>query len=167
MMAVLVTLMGASLASCSKANEYEDTNTNNPSWLNSYSSKQEISHPDALTGTLWERTSGIKTNAFGEDVQGFVESLNFVKADSVIVKMSQGATEGTWVDESNTEAIPMYEYTYSDKTGRFEILKVVKDDKGNKSNSKILIGVAVKGQQEGITVVHYGDTPNQTYLTKQ
>ena len=61
----------------------------------------------------------------------------------------------------------MYEYTYSAQTGKFEILRVVKDDKGNKTNSKILIGVAVNGKEEGITVVHYGDTPCQTYLTKE
>jgi hypothetical protein len=166
-MVALAFLMGASLTSCSDANEYEDTDTDNPSWVSNYSKSQEISHPDALTATKWVRASGTKKNAYGEEVQGFVESLDFVKADSVIVKMSQGTTEGVWVDESNTEETPMYEYTYSAQTGKFEILRVVKDDKGNKTNSKILIGVAVNGKEEGITVVHYGDTPCQTYLTKE
>ena len=164
---VVTSLLGLGMVSCSKDNEYEDTNTDNPSWVDNYSNSQEVSHHDALTGTKWVRASGVKKNAYGEEVQGFVESLDFVKADSVIVKMSQGTTEGTWVDESNTEATPMYEYTYSAQTGRFEILRVVKDDKGNKTNSKIMIGVAVKGKTEGITIVHYGDTPNQTYLVKE
>lgn len=154
--AALALFMGTSITSCTDANEYEDTNTNNPAW--------DGSHPQELTGTKWVRGTGIKMNAYGQEVQGFVESLDFVKEDSVIVKMSQGATQGTWLDESNTEETPMYEYTYSDKTGNIAIKKMKKDDKGNLTKTNIIIGVAVAGS---ITVVHYGDTPVQTYLVKQ
>ena len=83
---VVTSLLGLGMVSCSKANEYEDTNTDNPSWVDNYSNSQEVSHHDALTGTKWVRASGVKKNAYGEEVQGFVESLDFVKADSVIVK---------------------------------------------------------------------------------
>jgi hypothetical protein len=93
--------------------------------------------------------------------------LNFAKADSVAVKMSQGVTEGTWVDESNTSALPYYEYTYSKNTGKLEILKRVVDDKGKVSKTAIFTGVAVSGTSEVITLSHFGDTPVQTYLVKQ
>lgn len=155
--------MGLTIASCSDANEYEDADTNNPSWSNS----ETIAHPASLTGTKWVRATGFKKNAYGEEVQGFVESLDFVKEDSVIVVMSQGATEGTWLDESNNENTPKYEYTYADKTGSIAIKKMKKDDKGNLTKQDILVGVAVSGTQEGITMLHYGDTPLQTYLVKQ
>ena len=100
-------------------------------------------------------------------MQGFVESLNFVSADSVSVKMSQGVTEGTWTDESNTEKTPLYEYKYSNVTGTVEILKRVVNDKGAVTKSTIFTGVAVEGKQTMLTIVHYGDTPVQTYLVKQ
>ena len=161
-MAALTT--GLAIASCDDANEYEDTNTNNPSWVNGYNDSLQIAHPQTLDGTNWVRGTGLKKNAYGEEIQGFVERLNFVSSDSVKVTMSQGATEGTWTDESNTEALPLYEYTYSDKTGNIAIKKMKKDDKGNLTKTNIIIGVAVAGS---ITVVHYGDTPVQTYLVKQ
>ena len=154
--AALALFIGISITSCADANEYADTDTNNPAWAGS--------HPQELTGTKWVRGTGIKLNAYGQEVQGFIESLDFVKEDSVIVKMSQGTTQGTWLDESNTEEVPMYEYTYSDKTGNIAIKKMKKDDKGNLTKTNIIIGVAVAGS---ITVVHYGDTPVQTYLVKQ
>ena len=158
--AVFAVVAGLSLTTaCSDANEYENANTNNPAWSGS--------HPEELTGAKWVRGSGIKFNAYGEEIQGFVESLNFAKADSVAVKMSQGATEGTWVDESNTSALPYYEYTYSKNTGKLEILKRVVDDKGKVSKTAIFTGVAVSGTSEVITLSHFGDTPVQTYLVKQ
>lgn len=168
MIAATALLFGAGLASsCSDANEYEDANTNNPSWVNGYNDTLKVAHPESLDGTKWFRADGRKYSAFGQQVQGFVESLDFARPDSVAVKMSQGTTEGTWTDESNTENLPYYEYSYSAKTGRLDILKLVRDDKGNISKSAVFEGIAVSGQQDVITLVHYGDTPVQTYLVKQ
>lgn len=159
--------MAIALASCSDANEYEDTNTANPSWVDGYTDSLNIPHPETIAGTRWVRASGIKTNAFGQEVQGFVESVNFVSADSAAVKMSQGVTEGTWVDESNTDRLPYYEYTYSNVTGKVEILKLTKNDKGAVTKSAIFTGIAVIGNREVLTLAHFGDTPVQTYLVKQ
>lgn len=159
--------MAIALASCSDANEYEDTNTANPSWVNGYTDSLNIPHPETISGTRWVRASGMKTNAFGQEVQGFVESVSFVSADSAAVKMSQGATEGTWVDESNTDRLPYYEYTYSNVTGKVEILKLTKNDKGAVTKSAIFTGIAVSGTREVLTLAHFGDTPVQTYLVKQ
>ena len=158
---------GLTIASCSDANEYEDARTDNPSWVNGYNDSLHIAHPETLVNTSWVRGTGIKKNAYGQEVQGFVESLNFVSSDSVSVKMSQGATEGIWVDDSNTESVPLYEYKYSETTGTIDILKRVVNDKGAVSKTTIFTGVAVSGTQEVITIVHYGDTPVQTYLVKQ
>ena len=152
------------LSSCGDANEYEDAFTDNPSWVDNYNDSLKIAHPESLANTTWVRGTGLKKNAYGQEVQGFVESLTFVSEDSVAVKMSQGATEGVWVDESNNENLPYYEYTYSTVTGRVEILKRVEDDKGKVSKSAIFTGVAVKGKQEVLTVAHFGDTPVQSYL---
>lgn len=160
-------LMGVLLTSCDDANEYEDARTDNPSWVDGYTDTLSISHPESLAGTTWLRGSGMKTNAYGEEIQGFVERLTFVSSDSVSVKMSQGVTEGTWVDESNTDFLPYYEYTYSNITGKVEILKRIVDDKGKVSKSPIFTGVAVSGKQLVLTIAHYGDTPVQTYLVKQ
>ena len=159
--------MAIALASCSDANEYEDTNTANPSWVNGYTDSLNIPHPETIAGTRWVRASGMKTNAFGQEVQGFVESVNFVSTDSAAVKMSQGVTEGTWVDESNTDHLPYYEYTYSNVTGKVEILKLTKNDKGAVTKSAIFTGIAVSGSREVLTLAHFGDTPVQTYLVKQ
>lgn len=167
MIAMAALLMGAAVASCSDANEYEDTNTANPSWVNGYNDSLKISHPDAVAGTRWVRTSGLKTNAFGQEVQGFVESVSFVTADSAAVKMSQGVTQGTWTDDSNTERRPYYEYTYSNVTGKVEILKQTKNDKGAVTKTAIFTGIVVSGEREVLTLAHYGDTPVQTYLVKQ
>ena len=167
-LAALAVVAGISLtAACSDANEYEDADTDNPSWVKDYNDSLQVAHPESLANTVWVRATGFKTNAYGEEVQGFVESLNFVTADSVSVRMSQGATEGTWTDESNTEALPYYEYTYSATTGNLEILKLVRDDKGNISKSAVFVGVATAAGREILTVVHFGDTPVQTYLVKQ
>ena len=154
-------------ASCSDANEYEDYNADNPSWVNNYNDTLKIAHPETVANTKWVRGTGLKKNAYGEEVQGFVESLDFVSTDSVRVKMSQGSTEGVWVDESNTDRLPYYEYSYSAVTGRVEILKTTKDDKGKVSKSAIFTGVAVSGKQDVLTIVHFGDTPVQTYLIRQ
>lgn len=167
MIAMAALLMGAAVASCSDANEYEDFNANNPSWVDHYTDSLKIAHPESLSGTKWVRATGLKTNAYGQDVQGFVESVNFVSDDSVAVKMSQGVTEGTWVDESNTDILPYYEYSYSVTTGKVEILKRVVDDKGKVSKSAIFTGIAVSGKREVLTIVHFGDTPVQSYLVKQ
>ena len=156
-----------SLFSCSDANEYEDAFTNNPSWVEGYTDSLKIAHPESLASTTWVRGSGLKTNAYGQEVQGFVESLNFVSADSVCVKMSQGTTEGTWTDESNTEKTPLYEYKYNNATGTVDILKRVVNDKGAVTKQTIFQGIAVNGKQTVMTVVHYGDSPIQTYLVKQ
>ena len=154
----------ATLTSCGDANEYEDSFADNPSWVEG---SLKISHPETVANSKWVRTAGLKKNAYGQEVQGFVESLDFVSADSVAVKMSQGATQGVWVDESNTVNTPYYEYTYSSITGRVEILKMTKDDKGKVSKTTIFVGVSVSGKRDVLTVVHYGDTPVQSYLLKQ
>lgn len=167
MIAMAALLMGAAVASCSDANEYEDTNTANPAWVKGYTDSLKIAHPETITGTRWVRASGLKNNAYGQEVQGFVESVNFVSADSVAVKMSQGVTEGTWVDESNTAHLPFYEYTYSNVTGKVEILKQTKNDKGAITKSAIFTGIVVSGDREVLTLAHFGDTPVQTYLVKQ
>lgn len=164
--AVATLLAGFGMTACSEANEYEDSNTDNPSWIVGYTDTTTISHPESLESTKWVRGEDLKKNAYGKVIQGFVESLDFVSADSVAVKMSQGVTEGTWNDESNTAKLPYYEYTYSSKTGNLQILQ------RNVSNGKvtkkaIFIGVVVKGKKEIITLVHYGDSPAQTYLVKE
>ena len=155
------------LTACSDANEYEDAFTDNPSWVEGYTDSLKISHPESLASTSWVRGTGLKANAYGEEVQGFVESLTFVSADSVSVKMSQGATEGTWTDDSNTEKTPLYEYKYNSSTGTVDILKRVVNDKGAVTKQTIFQGIAVEGKQTVLTVVHYGDSPIQTYLVKQ
>lgn len=166
--AALAVVAGISLTTaCSEANEYEDASTDNPSWVNGYNDTLSIAHPETLANTKWVRATGLKTSAFGNEVQGYVESLNFTTADSVSVKMSQGTTEGTWTDESNTEKQPYYEYTYSATTGRLEIMKLVRDEKNNISKSAVFVGIAVSGTKEVITIAHFGDTPVQTYLVKQ
>ena len=126
-----------------------------------------MAHPESLDGTKWLRADGRKYSAFGQQVQGFVESLDFARPDSVAVKMSQGTTEGTWTDESNTEKTPLYEYKYNSATGSVEIVKLVKNDKGAVTKPVIFQGVAVEGKQTVLTIVHYGDSPIQTYLVKQ
>lgn len=167
MIACMAALVGVSIASCSDANEYEDARTDNPSWVDRYTDSLNISHPETVANTKWVRATGIKKNAYGEEIQGFVESIHFVSADSVAVKMSEGATAGTWVDDSNNEEIPYYEYKYTSNTGTVEIIKMIVDEKGARSPKTVFTGVAVSDKQEVLTVVHYGDTPVQTYLVKQ
>ena len=154
-------------AACSDANEYEDYSADNPSWVKDYNDSLKIAHPESLANTSWVRGTGIKINAYGEEIQGFVESLDFVSEDSVSVKMSQGTTQGTWTDESNTEKLPLYEYTYSDTTGKIEILKKTVDEKGKVSKTAIFTGVATSEGRDIITIAHFGDTPLQTYLVRK
>ena len=166
MIALATLTAGFAIASCSDANEYEDADTNTQSWVNNSNDSTAVPHPETLASTKWVRGAGIKQNVYGEEVQGFVESLDFVSADSVAVKMSKGTTEGTWVDDSNTEKLPLYEYSYSTSTGRIQILQRT-ENKGKVTKNAIFVGVAVSGQPETITIVHYGDTPAQTYLVRQ
>lgn len=155
---------------CEDACEYEDFDANNPSWVKGYNDSLEIAHPDSLAGQNWVRGEGIKYNAYGDEIQGFVASMDFITKDSVIVKMSQGKTEGEMgVDDSNTPENPRYEYTYSNVTGVLNVLNEVEDEKGNKSKVSLFTGVAVQGTPYGdmLTVVHFGDTPAQTYLVRK
>lgn len=168
---VAALLFGCCLTACEDANEYEDAHTNNPAWAGDYSESKEYTHPESLANTYWVRGKGMKFNAYGEEIQGYVESIDFIDESSVVVKMSQGVlpssmkNTATWLDDSNTSAIPQYEYKYSSVTGNIEILKQVKDDKGKVSKVTIFIGRAVKGSSRVvITISHFGDTPVQTYL---
>lgn len=159
--------IGFGVYSCKDANEFKDANTDNPSWVTNYNDSLTIPHPVSMANTKWLRGSGLKINALGNEVQGFVESLDFFSADSVVVKMSQGVTEGTWTDDSNNEQIPNYEYTYSEITGKVEVMKMVKDDNGKVSKVVVLTGIAVEGNPAILTMAHYGDIPVQTYLIRQ
>lgn len=158
-------MLAVGFVACEDANEFEDARTDNPSWAGKYNDSLDIAHPDSLAQQSWVRGHGIKYNALGEEVQGYVESMNFT-ADSVTVKMSEGTTKGTWgVDDSG-----IYEYEYIHETGTLTVLKSVKDDKGNLSKVALFVGIAVSGsKQHGdiLTVVHYGDTPAQTYLVRE
>lgn len=151
--------VGMGYVACSDECDYLHTNTSNPSYTEE--------HPEALTNTKWVRGNGMKYNAFGEEIQGFVESMDFFCADSVIVKMSEGCTAGTWVDDSNTESTPCYEYTYSASSGTVKVLKRVTNEKGAVSKTEIFTAVANIGKKNVMTVVHYGDTPVQSYLVKE
>lgn len=160
--AALVLAVG--FVACEDANEFEDARTDNPSWVKDYTDSLDIAHPDSLAQQSWVRGHGIKFNAMGEEVQGYVESMVFT-SDSVTVKMSEGTTHGTMgVDDSG-----IYEYEYINETGSLTVLKSVKDDKGNLSKVELFSGVAVSGTKHGdiLTVVHYGDTPAQTYLVRE
>lgn len=175
-----VLLAGMAMASCDDANEYEDARTDNPSFVVNYTDSTEVQHPETIGNTTWVRGSGIKYNAFGQEIQGYVESMAF-EDDSVAVKMSEPATVAqlgdaaanyTWTDDSNNEATPKYAYTYSPTTGRVEISKLIKDEKGNISPTVIFTGTFVSGTLHGnaidvLTVSHFSDTPVQTYLVRQ
>lgn len=151
----MVLLAGFSIVSCEDANEYEDTQTASPTWSDV--------HPDSLAGTKYVRASGIKTNVYGEDVQGFVESLEFVTADSVVVKMSEDAT----VDDSNTERVPYHVYEYNSLNGKFTIKRRNVDDNKKVTFVEIFMGTAISDDKEYIVVTHFDDTPAQTYLVRQ
>ncbi len=161
--------VAAGFVACEDANEFEDARTDNPSWVKDYTDSLEIAHPDSLAQQVWVRGEGIKINALGEEVQGYVESMDFITKDSVVVTMSEGVTKGTMgADDSNTRENP-YEYEYTSETGTLKVKKLVEDEKGNISKVDIFVGVAVSGTKHGdmLTVVHYGDTPAQTYLVRK
>lgn len=161
--------LSVGFVACEDACEYGDANTNNHSWVNGYTDSLEIAHPDSLAQSSWVRGEGIKFNAYGEEIQGYVESLEFISKNQVKVKMSKGKTDGTMgTDDSNTDKLPYYEYEYTSETGNLKILKEVEDDKGNVSKTAIFEGVAVSGTKYGdvLTVVHYDDIPAQTYLVR-
>lgn len=162
-------LVAAGFTACEDANEFEDARTDNPSWVEDYTDSLVIAHPDSLAGQVWVRGTGIKFNAHGEEVQGYVESMDFYTKDSVVVTMSEGVTKGTMgADDSNTYENP-YEYQYVSETGDLKVLKMVTDEKGTVSKVTLFSGVAVSGTKHGdmLTVVHYGDTPAQTYLVRK
>lgn len=170
--AMAAILASSCFISCSDANEYEDTNAANPSWAGQYNDSLKIAHPESVAGSYWVRGAGLKTNAYGEEIQGYVESLDFVDDTYVVVKMSKGVipesikATATWSDDSNTDNLPQYEYRYSETTGTVEILKETRDDKGKVSKATIFTAVVVSGQQDVLTIAHFGDTPVQTYLVK-
>lgn len=168
MLVCMAALIGAGIASCSDANEFEDARTDNPSWVDHYNDTLNIPHPETLAATKWTRATGIKKNVYGEEIQGYVESIDFVSEDSVAVKMSVGTvTGGMGADDSNTEELPYYYYEYSSRTGTVDIMKTTYDDKKVPTRTTIFTGVAVLGKKEMLTIVHFGDTPVQTYLVKQ
>lgn len=161
--------MAVGFVACEDANEFEDVRTDNQSWVNGYTDSLEIAHPDSLSQTEWVRGEGIKFNAYGEEIQGYVANIVFFSMDSCYVTLSQGKTEGVMGNnDSNTRENP-YKYTYTDVTGVVQIFKTVIDDKGRRSEVGIFEGVAVSGTKRGdmLTVVHYGDTPAQTYLVRK
>ncbi len=169
LLAIAAFTMTIGFVACEDANEFEDARTDNPAWVKDYTDSLDIAHPDSLAQQLWVRGQGIKFNAYGEEIQGYVESMEFITKDSVVVKMSEGTTAGTMgADDSNTRENP-YEYVYVKETGTLNVLKLVADDKGNISKVAIFTGVAVSGTKHGdmLTVVHYGDTPAQTYLVRK
>ena len=164
--ALLAILMGVCFTACSDANEYEDSYTDNMAWGSL--------HPKSLEGTSWVRANGAKVNAYGEEVQGFVEAVNFISETECVVKMSKGIVPESmknsvvWVDDSNTEDLPFYEYNYNNTTGEINIMKVTTDSKGKVSKTSLFIAVAnIGGFGPMMTVSHFGDTPSQSYLTKK
>lgn len=162
-------LLAVGLVACEDACEYDDSKTDNPSWVNGYTDSLQIAHPDSLAGQVWVRGEGIKFNAYGEEVQGYVESMEFFSKDSMFVTMSKGVTAGTMgVDHSNTRENP-YKYEYVKETGNLNVVQTVIDDKGRRSEVTIFSGIAVSDTKFGdmLTVVHYGDTPAQTYLVRK
>ena len=74
-----------SLSSCSDANEYEDAFTDNPSWVEGYTDSLKIAHPESLASTTWVRGSGLKTNAYGQEVQGvlFAKLMNLLSKEKI------------------------------------------------------------------------------------
>lgn len=155
-------LMGVCFTACSDANEYEDTNTSNPS--------MGTTHPETIENSTWVRAQGAKFNAYGEEVQGYVDTLKFISDKEVIVSMSEGKIPESMkptkqmVDDSNTESNPTYEYSYNNNNGEINIMKVSVNSKGAVSKTTLFLGVASGNY---VVVSHFGDTPSQSYLVKQ
>lgn len=181
----LFLLIAVTLCSCSDACEYKDTDTNNPSWIEeAFNDSVNVPHPDNLNNTLWVRTPGMKKNVYGQDILGYVDTLYFKhdetnNTDSVHIMMNKEIgienDNYTMTDESNDTLYgkgtnQFYECTYSNITGKVEVLKRVEDEKGKVSKSTIFTGIAVistRNSREVMTICHYGDVPVQTYLVKQ
>lgn len=94
LLAIAAFTMTIGFVACEDANEFEDARTDNPAWVEDYTDSLDIAHPDSLAQQLWVRGQGIKFNAYGEEIQGYVESMEFITKDSVVVKMSEGTTAG-------------------------------------------------------------------------
>ena len=88
--AVAALVFGFCFAACEDANEFEDANTSNPAWAGKYNDSIKITHPESMANTYWVRGTGMKFNSYGEEIQGYVESLDFVDETYVVVKMSEG-----------------------------------------------------------------------------
>ncbi len=168
--AIAAVLLSSCFMACSDANEYEDFNDKNwSSQETQYNDSAKYTHPESLTGTYWVRGTGFKFNAYGEEIQGYVESIDFVDDTYVVVRMSKGIlpesikNTAVWVDDSNTDKLPQYEYKYAANSGSVEILKEIVDEKGKVSKVAIFTAVAVG---ETVVVSHYGDTPSQTYMVR-
>lgn len=163
---------GISFVACTDANEYEDVNTSNKSFVNGYTDSLKIDHPETLANTSWVRGNGIKVNAYGEEVQGYVESIEFDEEGTVVVKMSKGSipssmsATATWKDDSNTESTPKYDYSYNSETGAIEIS--ITEIINKKPTKNVLFTAIVTNVTNPVmTVSHYTDTPSQTYLVKK
>lgn len=184
--AVAAIAMGACFTACSDANEYEDANTSNPSWVQDYNDSLKIQHPESIAGTKWVRNTSLKTNAYGQEICGYVESVDFFNADSVAIIMSDTLANGkkincdangkaifstaTWKNESNTKANPGYIYTYNPTSGAIDIVKTSTDSKGKVTKTTVFSAVVVtgtNGKPTVLTVSHTTDTPIQSYLTQQ
>ncbi len=169
--AFLALLATTAFVACNDANEYEDTNTDPYSAVTNYNDSLTIAHPETLSGTTWQRTNGINVNVYGENVQGYIESVQFIDDTYCVVTMSEPedipssiSNSATWLDETTTEDAP-YEYAYSNVTGSVDIYSYVEDSKGNKSRTNIISGVAVNGNQTILSLSHFGDVPQTSYLT--
>lgn len=154
-------LMGVCMTACSDANEYGDANTTNPSMGDS--------HPESIENSTWVRAQGAKFNAYGEEIQGYVDTLKFISDTEVIVSMSEGKIPESMkptkqmVDDSNNESNPTYEYTYNNINGEIDIQKVTVNSKGAVSKTTLFLGVAAG---KYVVVSHFGDTPSQSYLVQ-
>jgi len=175
-LAILAVSLAATFTACSDANEYGDANTSNPSW--------GINHPASISGSVWNRTAGLKKNAYGQDVMGYVASVDFYMADSCIVAMSDKDANGktintdangnaifptsVWVDDSNNESLPRYNYEYNETSGALSIFKVTYDSKNKATKTVVFTGVVSESNGKTVmTIFHASDTPSQTYLTKK
>ncbi len=168
--AFLALLATTAFVACNDANEYEDTNTDPYSAVTGYNDSLTIEHPSTLSGTTWLRASGLNVNAYGEDVQGYIESVQFIDETYCVVVMSEPdnpssiSNSATWLDESNTDDDPNYEYNYSSANGSVDIYSYVEDSKGNISRTNIMSGSVVIGNQTVLSIAHFGDTPQTSYL---
>lgn len=175
-LAIFAVAVAAVFTACSDANEYGDSNTTNPTWGSE--------HPASISGSVWNRTAGLKTNAYGQDVMGYVASVDFYREDSCIVAMSDKDANGNkintdaqgkdlfstavWVDDSNSESLPRYSYEYNETSGALSIFKVTYDSKNKATKTVVFTGVVAESNGKAVmTISHTSDTPSQTYLVKK